>query len=82
MSVREILKFPDKRLRIIAEPVEKFDEYLDTLVKDMFESIQNLFGQFYLMVQTTSIFSVLQVFIYSWMYFSVQVVVLLLSEPR
>ena len=44
MSVREILKFPDKRLRIIAEPVEKFDEYLNTLITDMFETMYHSNG--------------------------------------
>ncbi len=44
MSVREILKFPDKRLRIKAEPVEKFDEYLDTLITDMFETMYHSNG--------------------------------------
>ena len=44
MSVREILKFPDKRLRIKAEPVEKFDEYLNTLITDMFETMYHSNG--------------------------------------
>ncbi len=44
MSVREILKFPDKRLRIIAEPVENFDEYLNTLITDMFETMYHSDG--------------------------------------
>ena len=44
MSVREILKFPDKRLRIIAEPVENFDEYLNTLITDMFETMYHSNG--------------------------------------
>ena len=44
MSVREILKFPDKRLRIKAEPVEKFDEDLDTLITDMFETMYHSNG--------------------------------------
>ena len=44
MSIREILKFPDKRLRIIAEPVEKFDEYLDTLITDMLETMYHSNG--------------------------------------
>ena len=44
MSVREILKFPDKRLRTVAKPVEKFDDYLDKLIKDMFETMYHSDG--------------------------------------
>ena len=43
MSVRNT-KFPDKRLRIKAEPVEKFDEYLNTLITDMFETMYHSNG--------------------------------------
>ncbi|OUU75542.1 MAG: peptide deformylase [Methylococcaceae bacterium TMED69] len=44
MSVREILKFPDKRLRKVAKPVQKFDDYLDILINDMFETMYHSDG--------------------------------------
>ena len=44
MSVREILKFPDKRLRKVAKPVEKFDDYLNELIEDMFETMYHSDG--------------------------------------
>ena len=44
MSVREILKFPDKRLRKVAKPVQKFDDNLDILIKDMFETMYHSDG--------------------------------------
>ena len=44
MGVREILKFPDKRLRKVAKPVEKFDDYLDVLIEDMFETMYHSDG--------------------------------------
>ena len=44
MSVREILKFPDKRLRKVAKPVQKFDDYLNILIKDMFETMYHSDG--------------------------------------
>ena len=42
--VREILKFPDKRLRKVAKPVQKFDDNLDILIKDMFETMYHSDG--------------------------------------
>ncbi len=37
--IREIVKYPDPVLQRVAEPVTAFDEELDTLVRDMFESM-------------------------------------------
>jgi peptide deformylase len=37
MMKLEILKFPDKRLKTIATPVEKVDEKIQELVKNMFD---------------------------------------------
>lgn len=39
MAVRKILEFPDPRLRIRAQPVERFDGELAALVADMFETM-------------------------------------------
>ncbi len=39
MSLLPILEFPDPRLRKIAEPVENFDQPLQTLIDDMFETM-------------------------------------------
>jgi peptide deformylase len=39
MAVREILYFPDKRLRVRAKPVERFDAELKRLVDDMAETM-------------------------------------------
>lgn len=39
MAIREILEFPDPRLRTVAKPVERFDEALAELVEDMFETM-------------------------------------------
>ncbi len=39
MALREILEFPDPRLRTVAEPVERFDETLAELVEDLFETM-------------------------------------------
>ncbi|MGB3725660.1 MAG: peptide deformylase [Glaciecola sp.] len=41
MPVLEVLTFPDERLRTVAEPVEKVDDAIRTLVKDMFETMQD-----------------------------------------
>ena len=38
MAVREIIKFPDKRLRLISEPVKRIDAGIRKLVEDMFET--------------------------------------------
>ena len=37
--ILDILKYPDKRLRIIAKPVVSVDETIKTQVKDMFETM-------------------------------------------
>ncbi|MFZ5722154.1 MAG: peptide deformylase [Pseudomonadota bacterium] len=39
MAIREILEFPDPRLRTIAKPVEQVDDALRTLINDMFETM-------------------------------------------
>lgn len=39
MAVREVLKFPDPRLREVSQPVEKVTAELRTLVEDMFETM-------------------------------------------
>ncbi len=44
MSIKEILKFPDKRLRKVAKPVEQFDESLKLLISDMFETMYHFSG--------------------------------------
>ncbi|MGB7256970.1 MAG: peptide deformylase [Pseudolabrys sp.] len=39
MATREILLIPDKRLRLVSEPVKKVDKELRALVDDMFETM-------------------------------------------
>ncbi len=39
MSLRPLLHFPDPRLRLIAKPVTDFDQNLQTLIDDMFETM-------------------------------------------
>ncbi len=39
MAVREILKLPDKRLRLVSDPVKKIDAGIRALVDDMFETM-------------------------------------------
>ncbi|MBY6188788.1 peptide deformylase [Marinobacter hydrocarbonoclasticus] len=39
MAVREVLRFPDERLRTIAEPVTDFGPALQQLVDDMFDTM-------------------------------------------
>ena len=39
MTVLNILEFPDKRLRTVAKPVEVVDERIQTLVRDMLETM-------------------------------------------
>ena len=36
--MREIIKFPDKRLRLVSEPVKRIDASIRKLVEDMFET--------------------------------------------
>jgi peptide deformylase len=39
MTVREIIKLSDKRLRLVSEPVKRVDAGLRKLVEDMFETL-------------------------------------------
>ena len=39
MAVREIIILPDKRLRLVSEPVKKIDKDVRALVDDMFETM-------------------------------------------
>jgi peptide deformylase len=39
MAIREILEVPDPRLKVVSDPVTKFDAELKTLVADMFETM-------------------------------------------
>jgi peptide deformylase len=39
MALRDIIILPDKRLRLVSEPVKKIDRELRTLVDDMFETM-------------------------------------------
>ncbi|HYP11281.1 MAG TPA: peptide deformylase [Xanthobacteraceae bacterium] len=39
MAIREIIKLPDKRLRLISEPVKQIDAGIRKLVDDMFETM-------------------------------------------
>lgn len=41
MTILEVLRFPDERLRTVAAPVEKVDESIQQLVNDMFETMQD-----------------------------------------
>lgn len=40
MPVRQIIKYPDQRLRIIAEPVTEFDEKLRDLANDLLDTMR------------------------------------------
>lgn len=44
MAIREILEFPDPRLRKIAAPVEQVDDEIRTLIDDMFETMYDANG--------------------------------------
>jgi peptide deformylase len=44
MALREILILPDKRLRLVSEPVKKIDAELKRLVEDMFETMYDAPG--------------------------------------
>ena len=44
MAVLNILEFPDKRLRTVAEEVETVDTRIQTLVKDMFDTMYEAQG--------------------------------------
>jgi peptide deformylase len=39
MALREIIKLPDKRLRLVSEPVKQVDAGIKKLVDDMFETM-------------------------------------------
>jgi peptide deformylase len=39
MAVREILKLPDKRLRLVSAPVNRIDAGVRALVEDMFDTM-------------------------------------------
>lgn len=41
MPVLEVLTFPDERLRKVAEPVDKVDDEIKTLVENMFETMKD-----------------------------------------
>jgi peptide deformylase len=44
MAVRKILYLPDARLRVVAKPVVQFDEPLQELIDDMFETMYDARG--------------------------------------
>jgi peptide deformylase len=44
MAIREIIKIPDKRLRLKSEPIEKIDAGIRKLVEDMFETMYDAPG--------------------------------------
>ena len=44
MTIHQILYLPDERLRKIAKPVEVFDDALQTLIDDMFETMYDARG--------------------------------------
>ncbi|MFU2059328.1 peptide deformylase [Avibacterium volantium] len=39
MALLDVLIYPDERLKTVAQPVEKFDEELHTLIDNMFETM-------------------------------------------
>ena len=44
MALRKILKIPDKRLRLVSEPVKRIDAGIRALVDDMFETMYDAPG--------------------------------------
>lgn len=44
MSIRTILYLPDERLRLVAKPVETFDDDLQALINDMFDTMYHARG--------------------------------------
>jgi peptide deformylase len=44
MAVRDILILPDKRLRLVSEPVKKLDKDVQSLIGDMFETMYDAPG--------------------------------------
>jgi len=44
MTIHKIIYLPDPRLRLITKPVTKFDDQLQTLIEDMFETMYDAKG--------------------------------------
>jgi peptide deformylase len=44
MALRDILKIPDKRLRLVSEPVKRIDASIRALAEDMFETMYDAPG--------------------------------------
>jgi peptide deformylase len=44
MALREIIKLPDKRLRLVSEPVKRIDAGIRKLVEEMFETMYDAPG--------------------------------------
>lgn len=44
MAIHTILYLPDSRLREVAKPVQQFDDQLQTLIEDMFETMYHARG--------------------------------------
>jgi peptide deformylase len=44
MALRDIIILPDKRLRLVSEPVKKIDREIRSLVEDMFETMYDAPG--------------------------------------
>jgi peptide deformylase len=44
MALRDILKIPDKRLRLVSEPVKRVDAGIRSLAEDMFETMYDAPG--------------------------------------
>ena len=44
MAIRKILYLPDDRLRQVAKPIETFDDNLQTLIDDMFDTMYHARG--------------------------------------
>lgn len=41
MAVLEVLRFPDERLRTVAQPIGEVNEEIKTLIEDMFETMKD-----------------------------------------
>lgn len=44
MAIRKIIYLPDERLRLVAKPIEQFDDELQILIDDMFETMYHARG--------------------------------------
>lgn len=44
MAIRKILYLPDPRLRLVSKPVTSFDDALQSLIEDMFETMYDASG--------------------------------------